>query len=83
MKKYAYLTGDVLHITANEETAKKHVGEGKYIETNVPSAHGYPIDNEGEAIIMWGAETEKHGNHGRITAELRELYRALEELTGK
>lgn len=83
MKKFAYLTGDILHITVKEETAKRHVGEGKYIETNVPSAHGYPVDGDGESIIMWGAETEKYGNHGRITPELKELYRSLEKLMGR
>lgn len=77
MTKFAYLDeGKILHITERVETAERKAGKN-YIETNVPAAHGFPIDEDGEAIIMYSDIEEKHGKNERITPELAELYRSL------
>lgn len=61
MKKFAYIDfGGVLHITKHEATAKSHAKGGKYIETYVRAQHGYPVDDDGKAFVVYEDGTEKH-----------------------
>ena len=58
---YAYIDKlGVLHITKYEERAKKYGKEHVYIETDLPAAHGYPIDDFCTPIII------KKSEHGRF-----------------
>ena len=50
---YAYLDySGVLHITKHKELAKEYGQKGVYIETDLPAAHGYPVDDYGNFIII-------------------------------
>lgn len=77
MKKFAYLDyAGILHITRNEEIAKSHAKNGKYIATEIPAEGGYPINRQnGSAYILYSEKEEKHGYD--IPEELAKLYTSL------
>lgn len=76
MKKFAYLDyAGILHITKHEATAKSHAKNGKYVQTGVEARGGYPVDDKGNAYILYSETEEKHGYE--IPAELSELYKRL------
>lgn len=77
MAKYAYLDyGEILHITKYEQTAKAYAKyNGKYVKTDFPAAHGYPIDKEGNYYTLYSETEERHGY--AIPPELAELYKSL------
>lgn len=76
---YAYIDiGRVLHITAYKERAIGH-----YVKTTIPFAHGYPIDKNGDDIIVegtYGANYTIFEKYDRpIPKPLIKLYRACKE----
>lgn len=73
MKKFAYLDyAGILHITKYEATAKSHAKNGKYVETTVEAHGGYPVNEKGNAYVLYSETEEKHDYE--IPAELSELY---------
>lgn len=76
MKKFAYLDyAGILHITKYENTAKSHAKGGKYVETYVKAAHGYPVDEKDNPYILYSDTEEKHGYV--IPEAVANLYRLL------
>lgn len=76
MRQFAYLDyAGILHITKYEETAKSHAKGKKYAATEVPAKGGYPVDDKGNAYVLYSETEEKHGYE--IPAELSELYKSL------
>lgn len=74
MAKFAFIgEGGILHVTKYEQTAKTHSLNGKYYKTDVEAAHGYPVDDEGDAYILYSDTEAKHNKE--IPEELAELYR--------
>ena len=82
--KYAYLdTAGILHITKYYESAQRCVKKLKdkdgniikiwpIVETDFPAKGGYPVDEKGNAYVLYAEDVEKHNYE--IPAELAELY---------
>lgn len=68
---YAYLDHiDVLHITNYKDRAKGH-----YVQTDLASVGGYPVDENGHPYILYSPFEEKRNRI--IPKELSNLYKAL------
>lgn len=79
MKKFAYLDkGGVLHITANEEIARKYSRNGIVVETEHPARGGYPVVAD-EEILVYDETTMKLDGGSPDTLD-SELYPQLAEL---
>lgn len=62
---YAYLDySGVLHITKYEDVAKEYGQKHVYIETDLPAAHGYPVDKHGHSIILTKEEFYFNNRNG-------------------
>lgn len=76
MKKYAYLdTAYILHITKSLDVAESHSVNKKIEKTDYPAKGGYPVDEKGNAYVLYSETEEKH--RYEIPAELAELYKKL------
>ena len=82
MMNFAYLDrGGILHVTKKRKTALTYAATGKYVETDHPAMHGYPLFN-GEEVVMYGPEEayiNGNGSNGRRLSQddltdLRALY---------
>ena len=78
MKKFAYIDkGGIMHVVKEEKTAKEYSANGKFVETEIDAANGYPVVH-GKAVIVYSEEHMKHTAKGKqieIIPELAELYR--------
>ena len=83
MIKYAYIDrGDILHITKDEATAaryskKKANGEGHYVPTAVEAKNGYPLDEDGNHVIMYSETETRYPISEKKLGELALLYREI------
>lgn len=79
MKKFAYIgKGGIMHIVKEYDTAKKHKEIGKVVGTEIKAEGGYPLNAEGEGVIVYSPEVMKitaDGENIKPIAELAELYK--------
>ena len=85
--KYAYLdSAMILHITKYEADAKRCVKKIKdqdekiikmwpIVMTDWPAKGGYPINKDGENLVLFAEDFEKHERD--IPEKLVELYKSL------
>ena len=79
MKKFAYIgKGGIMHIVKEYDTAKKYKEIGKVVEIGIKAEGGYPLNAEGEGVIVYSPEVMKitaDGENIKPIAELAELYK--------
>ena len=65
MKKYAYVDKiGVMHIVDTREVAEDFKQRGKVVETEIKAKNGFPIDETGEGVIVYGEDKMKYEAKG-------------------
>lgn len=79
MMKFAYVGNDnILHIVKSLDTAVEYSKNNAIIETDIKTdGHGFPVNDNGEGVIVYGPEEMKTRATGDIInpiPELADLY---------
>lgn len=82
MKKFAYIDKkEIMHVVEKKETAKEYSKNGKVVETEIPAKNGFPLDENGEGVIVYSPYVMKldaHGSKIEPIPTLAELYKECE-----
>ena len=80
MKRFAYLDkAGIMHVVEKKETAEEYRKLGKIVETDVQAVLGFPLDEKGKGVIVYGPELMKYEATDKKfiepVKELSELYK--------
>ena len=79
MKKYAYIDKvGIMHLVDTREVAEDFKKRGKVVETEIKAKNGFPIDETGEGVIVYGENEMKYEAKGADIVPipaLAELYK--------
>lgn len=79
MKKYVYIDkAGIMHIVEKKEVAEEFKQRGKVVETEIKTKNGFPIDETGEGVIVYGEDKMKYEAKGADIEPipvLAELYK--------
>lgn len=81
-KGYAFIDkGGVLHVVESTQDAERNSTNGKVIETDIESKHGYPTVNGKQIVIYSVNECYEDANRdGGVKLDTERVYPALAEL---
>lgn len=83
MKKYAYVDKiGVMHVVDTREVAEDFKQRGKVVETEIAAKNGFPIDEKGEGVIVYGEDKMKYEAKGADIVPIptfAELYKKCVE----